>query len=72
MIFSLDGSVFRREGTPYLNTKVMTDAPLDMEMRKRYLGMFWGSYCSLLTSRSGNVGHSVVSDSGKQELHRGK
>ena len=46
MIFSLDGSVFRREGTPYLNTKVMTDAPLDMEMRKRYLGMFWGSYCS--------------------------
>ena len=46
MIFSLDGSVFRREGTPYLNTKVMTDAPLDMEMRKRYLGMVWGSYCS--------------------------
>lgn len=48
MIFSLDGSVFRREGTPYLNTKVMTDAPLDMEMRKLYLGMFWGSYCSLM------------------------
>lgn len=48
MIFSLDGSVFRREGTPYLNTKVMTDATLDMEMRKRYLGMFWGSYCSLM------------------------
>ena len=51
MIFSLDGSVFRREGTPYLNTKVMTDAPLDMEMRKRYLGMFWGSYCSLMSEQ---------------------
>ena len=46
MIFSLDGSVFRREGTPYLNTKVMTDAPLDMEMRKRYLGKVWGGYWS--------------------------
>lgn len=32
----------------------------------------WGGYCLLLTSRSGNVGHFVVSDSGKQELHRGK
>ena len=29
-----------------------------------------GQLCSLLTSSSGNVGHSVVSDSGKQELHR--
>ena len=42
MIFSLDGSVFRREGTPYLNTKVMTDAPLDMEMRETVFGNVLG------------------------------
>lgn len=57
MIFSLDGSVFRREGTPYLNTKVMTDAPLDMEMRKRYLGMFWGS--TVHSCVNSNLGHKI-------------